>query len=148
MILDPTRRFLSGDENNSETADQFINDVEAIKNEGCGQTTLLLAHHTSKGGAGGRDQHASRGSSAFVDGARWQLVMAGLDPQKEWKYENGNLLNEDEVRRHLRIELTKSTVLYRISMNSYLSGDLVGYWTSLHPKFLRAGRHQNPTPIT
>ena len=107
VILDPTRRFLSGDENNSETADQFINDVEAIKNEGRGQTTLLLAHHTSKGGAGGRDQHASRGSSAFVDGARWQLVMAGRDPQKEWEYEDGTLLNEDDVRRHLRIELTK-----------------------------------------
>jgi replicative DNA helicase len=107
VILDPTRRFLSGDENNSENADQFINDVEAIKNEGRGETTLLLAHHTSKGGAGGRDQHASRGSSAFVDGARWQLVMAGLDPLKEWEYDDGNILSVDDIRQHLRIELTK-----------------------------------------
>ena len=33
--------------------------------------------------------------------------MAGLDTQKDWEYDDGNILSVDDVRQHLRIELTK-----------------------------------------
>lgn len=89
VIIDPARRFMSGDENDSESASKFITALEAIKNANpVKATTVLFSHHTSKFGAENQDQHSARGSTALTDNPRWQVNMAKINP--------GNYTTEDE----------------------------------------------------
>jgi len=105
LIFDPVIRFFDGDENNSRDATRFIELLENIKNQGM---TVLFAHHTSKYGAGNIDQHSSRGSSAFVDGARWQFFLKRLPKNKQYVFEDENEIIVREDRwKYVLAEITK-----------------------------------------
>jgi len=105
LIFDPVIRFFDGDENNSRDATRFIELLEDIKNQGM---TVLFAHHTSKYGAGNIDQHSSRGSSAFVDGARWQFFLKRLPKNKQYVFEDENEIIVREDRwKYVLAEITK-----------------------------------------
>ena len=74
IILDPASRFMGPDcETDNNAATRFIELVERLTKLP-GSPTVLLAHHTRKGGgndSGNSDKDAARGSSALTDGARW-----------------------------------------------------------------------------
>ncbi len=77
LIIDPKSRFYGLDENNSEHATQWVQCLETLaKKHG---VTILFSHHTSKDTAGTISQNMSRGSSAIVDGCRWQGGLVRMD---------------------------------------------------------------------
>lgn len=90
IILDPAIRFFDGDENNSSDATRFIEILEGLKNM---DTTIIFAHHTGKMLSGELSQHSARGSSAFIDGARWNLVLTKIlkKDANKYSYENSEL---------------------------------------------------------
>jgi len=76
IVFDPASRFRGGIENSAEDTTRFVEALEALAvTTGA---TVLIAHHVSKGGANSDEasQHASRGSSALIDGSRWSLQLA------------------------------------------------------------------------
>lgn len=84
VIVDPASRFRGGQENSAEDMTRFVEALELLsKTTG---TTVVVLHHANKGSmqGGEQSQSASRGSSAFTDGVRWQLNMAPLT-EKEGK---------------------------------------------------------------
>lgn len=83
IVLDPLRRFLSGNEDSSEVVADFIPLVERLASET--GSAVLLVHHTSKQAAYKSSDHqfAARGSSALSDLVRWQLNIASVKgPEK------------------------------------------------------------------
>lgn len=77
LVIDPKSRFYGLNENDSEHATQWIQCLEIIsKKYG---VTILFSHHTSKDAAGTISQNMSRGSSAIVDGCRWQGGLVRMD---------------------------------------------------------------------
>lgn len=73
IILDPLSRFLGANsEVDNGNGTQFISLMERMTIELKGNPTILLVHHTNKGGDW-RSQNASRGSSSIPAGARWQI---------------------------------------------------------------------------
>jgi len=115
IIFDPVVRFFDGDENNSQDATRFVELLEEIKNKGI---TVLFAHHTSKSGADSISQHASRGSSAFVDGARWQMVLKKLSKGQIYKFEDGETIPKEEIWRYAIAEITKCNS-FRPELNEF-----------------------------
>ncbi|MCP4566076.1 MAG: AAA family ATPase [FCB group bacterium] len=84
LIIDPKSRFYGLDENNSDHATQWIQAIEGLsKRHGL---TILFSHHTSKDTAGKISQNMSRGSSAIVDGCRWQGGLVRMDEETADKY--------------------------------------------------------------
>ena len=77
LILDPKSRFYGLDENNSDHATQWIQSLEFLSKKY--ELTLLFSHHTSKNDGAKISQNMSRGSSAIVDGCRWQAGLVRMD---------------------------------------------------------------------
>ena len=78
VIVDPVRRLHGGDENNSADMTKFV-----VAMEGLAKLTgaaLLGIHHANRASAAdASSQNAARGSSALVDGARWQINLSRMD---------------------------------------------------------------------
>jgi len=73
VILDPGARFMGADaEKDNAAATLFVEIVEQIT-QLPGAPAVVVAHHTNKAALASdwTNQGAARGSSAFVDGARW-----------------------------------------------------------------------------
>lgn len=84
VIVDPASRFRGGQENSAEDATRFVEALEFLsKTTGA---TVVVLHHANKGSmqGGEQSQSASRGSSAFSDGVRWQMNLSPLT-EKEAK---------------------------------------------------------------
>lgn len=99
LIIDPLRRFLYGDENDSFSAVQTVILLERLaKNTGA---TVLAAHHVSKAAMNGKllDAQAARGSSAFTDSVRFQMNLARLGKQSAESF------GIPQSHRHLYLEL-------------------------------------------
>lgn len=77
LIIDPKSRFYGLNENDSEHATQWIQCLEVLAKKYT--VTILFSHHTSKDTAGTISQNMSRGSSAIVDGCRWQGGLVRMD---------------------------------------------------------------------
>ncbi|MCX7143774.1 MAG: AAA family ATPase [Proteobacteria bacterium] len=98
VVVDPASRFRGGVENSAEDVTRFIEELEFIKKHT--GATILVAHHANKWSAGPNSsaadtsQSASRGSSAFSDGVRWQMNLAGITKV------DANNLGIAEERRH------------------------------------------------
>lgn len=78
VIVDPIRRLHDGEENDSATMTQLVIALESLaKKSGA---AVIGLHHANRVSAGDvASQHASRGSSALVDGARWQVNLSKMD---------------------------------------------------------------------
>jgi RecA-family ATPase len=100
VILDPAIQFMGPDsELDSHAANGFIVDCRRLANSVKGNPTVLIAHHTRKGGGGASDD--ARGSSAIRDGARWQMALTA-----EMKTEGGK-------------EKPSGVVIARVVKNNY-----------------------------
>ena len=77
VVVDPLSRFAGPDaEKDNAAATRFMQALESCT---AADRSILNAHHTNKlsrGPAGTLDGSSGRGSSAFVDGARWQCALA------------------------------------------------------------------------
>ena len=86
IILDPGSRFMPPEaEIDNHQATLFIEQLERLT-MAPGGPTVLLSHHTRKGGGIGKE--AARGASALTDGARW---VANLD-RTRFQFEKNNVV--------------------------------------------------------
>jgi RecA-family ATPase len=107
LVIDTLTRFHGLDENNAQDAKKIMSAMEKIAAQtGC---AILFIHHTNKSSAmnGMADlQQAARGSSVFVDNARWLAFVAGM--------------TKDEAAQHdIRDEERKKFIKWNISKQNY-----------------------------
>ena len=77
IIIDPLRRIHGGDENNSYEMTRFVVLMERLaKSTGA---AVIALHHANRSSQDTGSQNASRGSSALVDGCRWQINLSRMD---------------------------------------------------------------------
>ncbi len=90
--VDPLSRFAGPEaETDNAAATRFIQALESIVTPSC---SLLNVHHTNKmsRGVGAKlDASSGRGSSAFVDGARWQAALSVEQPKLDGAEEQERL---------------------------------------------------------
>lgn len=106
IIVDPIRRFHDGDENDSSAMTQLVVVLESLaKHTGA---AVLAVHHANRASASDAgSQHASRGSSALVDGARWQLNLSLMDEKTATTYG----LTDAERLSYIAVDIAKSNYL-------------------------------------
>lgn len=104
IIVDPASRFRGGEENSAEDTTRFVQSLERLAAET--GTTVLLIHHANKNAQNSKEasQSMSRGSSALVDGARWQLSLRTFTTDDA----KSHGIAADDRYKYLRAELTKS----------------------------------------
>jgi RecA-family ATPase len=78
IVVDPLRRMHSGDENSSADMTSFVVVMEQLA-KATGAAVLGVHHANRASSADAASQHAARGSTALVDGARWQLNLSRMD---------------------------------------------------------------------
>jgi RecA-family ATPase len=104
MVLDTLTRFHSLDENNAGDAKKIMASMEGIASRtGC---AILYLHHVNKSAAmGGMAdlQQAARGSSVFVDNARWLAFVAGMTKNEAVTYG----IKEADRGMHIRWNVSK-----------------------------------------
>ena len=96
LLLDPVSRFAGPDaETDNSAATRFVQALEGMTKLP-GKPSILAAVHTNKGSrkpghTGATNAEAVRGSSGFVDGARWVAAMTAAanpdgtsDPDRVW----------------------------------------------------------------
>lgn len=106
IIIDPVRRMHSGDENNSSDMTKLVITMEKLaKSAGAAVLGLHHANRASSGDAG--SQNASRGSSALVDGARWQINLSRMDD----KAAEAHMLSEAERQLYVAVDFAKTNYL-------------------------------------
>ncbi|MFH7040769.1 helicase RepA family protein [Paucibacter sp. JuS9] len=109
VVIDTLTRFHSLDENDAADAKAVMAALERLaKITG---SAVLYLHHVSKSSAmnGMADlQQAARGSSVFVDNARWLAFVAGMTAEEAkadaWAHLH---LTDEDRRRHVRFGVTK-----------------------------------------
>lgn len=126
LILDPKSRFYGLDENNSEHATQWIQALEGLSKRH--DLTIIFSHHTSKDQSGRISQNMSRGSSAIVDGCRWQGGLARMDRDRAQE------LGIENPRLYVLFDAPKSnygadlpgTIIFKRNENGVLEYDEPG----------------------
>ena len=82
LVIDPARKYLSGDEDNSAVVSEFFEAIEQFAHER--NTAVIVVHHLSKGA---RPQSAHevldelRGSQVFIDRPRVVIGMFREGPK-------------------------------------------------------------------
>lgn len=103
-VIDTLTRFHGLDENKSEDAKRIMAALErASKQTGC---TILYLHHVSKASAMAgltELQQAARGSSVFVDNARWVGFVAGMSQSEAEDYQ----LDDLQRKGYLKFNVSK-----------------------------------------
>lgn len=104
IIIDTLTRVHSLDECDSGDAKKIMMRLERIAHN-TGAAVLVL-HHISKasalGGQGG-EQQAARGSSVFVDNARWAAFLQGMTSKEA----EGLKVEESERKKYIRFNVSK-----------------------------------------
>lgn len=104
LILDTLTRFHSLDENTASDAKKIMAALEGVaQRTNC---AILYLHHVNKSAAmsGMADlQQAARGSSVFVDNARWLAFVAGMSAAEAKDYG----ISDDERSFYLRFNISK-----------------------------------------
>jgi RecA-family ATPase len=104
MILDTLTRFHGLDENNAADAKRIMGSLEGVAaRTGC---SILYLHHVNKSAAmGGMTdlQQAARGSSVFVDNARWLAFLAGMTGDEASSFG----IAENDRRMYIRWNVSK-----------------------------------------
>lgn len=106
VIIDPLRRMHCGDENNSSDMTHFVVAMEKLA-RATGAAVLGLHHANRASTADTASQHAARGSSALVDGARWQLNLSRMDE----KTAEQHLISEAERAHYVALDFAKTNYL-------------------------------------
>lgn len=106
VILDPLRRLHDGDENCSAAMTVFATAMEQL-GKATGAAVIGL-HHSNRASIGdGASQHASRGSSALVDAARWQINLSRMDEKSAEKLG----ISADERHQYVALDFAKTNYL-------------------------------------
>lgn len=109
VIVDTLTRFHSLDENDAGDAKAVMAALEHLA--ASSGAAVIFLHHVSKGAAlnGNADvQQAARGSSVFVDNARWLGYCAVLSPEEARTGAWASMCPSDaERRRFIRMGVTK-----------------------------------------
>lgn len=104
VVIDTLSRFHSLDENSAADAKRIMMRLEKVAHETA--CAILVLHHVSKSSAltgQGDAQQAARGSSVFIDNARWGSFLAVMS-----KPEADNLkVSEAERRKFVRWNINK-----------------------------------------
>lgn len=106
IIVDPLRRLHGGDENSSADMTQFVVVMEQLA-KATGAAVLGIHHANRASAADGSSQHAARGSSALVDGARWQMNLSRMDE----KTADLHRLSDAERARYVALDFAKTNYL-------------------------------------
>lgn len=87
IILDPGVSFLGGDENSNGDVQALVRALRHIAEQT--GATVVIVHHTSKGAGlnGSREAGASRGASAFENGARLTINVATMSEAEAKGYD-------------------------------------------------------------
>lgn len=104
VIIDTLSRFHCLDENDSACAKQIMMRLEQIAHEM--QTAILVLHHVNKSAATnglGGEQQAARGSSVFIDNARWGSFLAGMTEKEA----EGRNVEAADRRKFVRWNISK-----------------------------------------
>lgn len=104
VVIDTLTRFHGLDENNAADAKKIMGRLERLAH--LSGAAILYLHHVSKSAAlGGMAdlQQAARGSSVFVDNARWLSFLAGMSPDEQKKYG----VADDKRRYFVRWNISK-----------------------------------------
>lgn len=105
VIIDPIRRMHGGDENSSSEMTRFVVAMEQLAK--ASGAAVLGVHHANRASASDAgSQHAARGSSALVDGARWQINLSRMDDK------SAEMLAVSEVERPLYIAVDYAKTNY------------------------------------
>ena len=104
IIIDPASRFRGGNENSSDDVTRFIETLEYVSKQT--GASVLAVHHANKASMQGSEQTqaASRGSSAFSDGIRWQMNLAGMTEKEAKSYG----IPDDQRHMYLSATVTKN----------------------------------------
>lgn len=105
VIIDPIRRLHDGDENCSQAMTSFLVQMEQL-GKATGAAVLGL-HHANRATSDGGSANASRGSSALVDGARWQLNLSRMDE----KTATAHGIGEAERAYYVAVDFAKTNYL-------------------------------------
>ena len=103
VILDTISRFYTGEENSRECAAKVLRQLERIAEAG---PAVVFLGHTSKAAtlSGQGDlQQAARGSSVWVDEARWVAFLAACSQDEAKSYG----IEEDDRRNYVRYGVSK-----------------------------------------
>jgi len=106
VIVDPLRRMHGGDENNSSDMTRFVVAMEQLA-KATGAAVLGLHHANRASATDTASQNAARGSSALVDGARWQLNLARMDEKTAGQH----LISETERPQYVALDFAKTNYL-------------------------------------
>jgi len=104
VVIDTLSRFHRLNENDARDAKAIMSKLEMISVEL--NISILVLHHVSKASAmngEGDAQQAARGSSVFVDNARWASFLVGMT-QKEAKDKK---VDESNRRKYVRWNISK-----------------------------------------
>jgi len=103
VVIDTLRRFHTAEENSSGEMSETLNVFEKIsKKTG---TAFLLIHHTNKAGTKASDeQTSSRGSSAIIDNARYQIAMATMSKEQCVRYG----IQEEDRKWYVQVDIPKA----------------------------------------
>jgi len=106
IVIDTLRRFHTAEENSSGEMSEVLNVFEKIsKKTGA---SFLLIHHTNKAGAKISDeQTSSRGSSAIIDNARYQIAMSIMTKEQCTKYG----IKEDNRKWYVQVDIPKANYI-------------------------------------
>lgn len=120
VVIDTLTRFHSLNENDAADAKAVMAALERLaKVTGA---AILYLHHVNKGAAlnGIADlQQAARGSSVFVDNARWLAFVAAMSPEEA----RAQRLDDEDRRRYLRWGVTKQNYGAPVAQKWYQRGE-------------------------
>jgi hypothetical protein len=104
LVMDTLTRFHGLNENDGADAKAIMSKMEGIATRT--GASILYLHHVNKSAAmnGMTDlQQAARGSSVFVDNARWLSFVAGMSEDEAKK----SSIQNDDRRNYLRFNISK-----------------------------------------
>lgn len=108
VVIDPLRRFHSGDENGSADMTAIVQAIESITHRtGC---AALITHHTNKAATlsgNGDIQQAIRGSSALTDAIRWQANLVAMSETEAERFS----VDANKRKYFVRLELSKANYI-------------------------------------
>lgn len=106
IVVDPVRRMHGGDENSSFDMTRFVVAMEQLA-KSTGAAVLGIHHANRASSADASSQNAARGSSALVDGARWQLNLSRMDE----KTAGTLMVSEAERSLYVAVDFAKTNYL-------------------------------------
>lgn len=106
VVVDPLRRMHDGDENNSSDMTRLVIAMEQLA-KSTGAAVLGLHHANRASTTDTSSQNAARGSSALVDGARWQVNLSRMDERTADRH----TISDAERAQYVALDFAKTNYL-------------------------------------